>query len=200
MQSKNASVIVLSGGTSRRFGRDKSQAKIAGKSLIVFILGSIPSEFKIVIVGQDPKIESSQYQCVLEEPIGGGPLAGFKAGLDASESELVALIATDMPFASGLVLNLINSIRANDDAVMYVDAKGFKQPLAAVYRSASVKRALADMGQLDGKSVRELISHLMVHEIEMSHEVAQALVDIDTAADLEQAIAFAAKVKDNSSL
>jgi hypothetical protein len=34
----------------------------------------------------------------------------------------------------------------------------------------------------------------------MSHEVAQALVDIDTAADLEQAIAFAAKVKDNSSL
>ena len=200
MQSKNASVIVLSGGTSRRFGRDKSQAKIAGKSLIALILESIPSEFKIVIVGQDPKIESSQYQCVLEEPIGGGPLAGFKAGLDASESELVALIATDMPFASGLVLHLINSIRVHDDAVMYVDAKGFKQPLAAVYRSKSVKRALADMGQLDGKSMRELISHLMVHEIEMSHEIAQALMDIDTAADLEQAIAFAAKVKDNSSL
>ena len=200
MQSKSASVIVLSGGTSRRFGSDKSQAKIAGKSLIAIILGSIPSEFKVVIVGEDPKIENSQYQCVLEEPIGGGPLAGFKAGLDASESELVALIATDMPFASGLVLNLINSIRANDDAVMYVDAKGFKQPLAAVYRRASVKRALADMGQLDGKSVRELISHLMVHEIEMSHEIAQALMDIDTAADLEQAIAFAAKVKDNSSL
>ena len=200
MQSKNASVIVLSGGTSRRFGRDKSQAKIAGKSLIALILESIPSEFKIVIVGDDPKIESSQYLCVREEPIGGGPLAGFKAGLDASESELVALIATDMPFASGLVLHLINSIRVHDDAVMYVDAKGFKQPLAAVYRSKSVKRALADMGQLDGKSMRELISHLMVHEIEMSHEIAQALMDIDTAADLEQAIAFAAKVKDNSSL
>jgi len=200
VQSKNASVIVLSGGTSRRFGRDKSQAKIAGKSLIALILESIPSEFKIVIVGQDPKIESSLYQCVHEEPIGGGPLAGFKAGLDASESELVALIATDMPFASGLVLHLINSIRVHDDAVMYVDAKGFKQPLAAVYRSKSVKRALADMGQLDGKSMRELISHLMVHEIEMSHEIAQALMDIDTAADLEQAIAFAAKVKDNSSL
>jgi len=200
VQSKNASVIVLSGGTSRRFGRDKSQAKIAGKSLIALILESIPSEFKIVIVGQDPKIESSLYQCVHEEPIGGGPLAGFKAGLDASESELVALIATDMPFASGLVLHLINSIRVHDDAVMYVDAKGFKQPLAAVYRSKSVKRALADMGQLDGKSMRELVSHLMVHEIEMSHEIAQALMDIDTAADLEQAIAFAAKVKDNSSL
>lgn len=200
MQSKNASVIVLSGGTSRRFGRDKSQAKIAGKSLIALILGSIPSEFKVVIVGEDPKIESSQYQCVQEDPIGGGPLAGFKAGLDASESELVALIATDMPFASTRVLNLLNFMREHDDAVMYVDAKGFKQPLAAVYRSTSVKRALAVMGELHGKSMRELVSHLNVHEIEMSHEVAQALVDIDTVADLERAIAFAAKVKDNSSL
>jgi CTP:molybdopterin cytidylyltransferase MocA len=48
--------------------------------------------------------------------------------------------------------------------------------------------------------MRELVSHLKVHEIEMSDEVALALVDIDTVADLEQAIAFAAKVKDNSSL
>ncbi|CAB4653661.1 unannotated protein [freshwater metagenome] len=199
MQTKSASVIVLSGGTSRRFGSDKSQAKIAGKSLIAIILGSIPSEFKVVIVGEDPKIESSQYQCVLEEPIGGGPLAGFKAGLDVSESELVALIATDMPFASGPVLNLINSIRTHDDAVMYVDAKGFNQPLAAVYRSKSVERALTDMGELHGKSMRELVSHLNIQEIEMSDEVALALVDIDTVADLEQAIAFAAKVKDNSS-
>ena len=200
MQSKSASVIVLSGGTSRRFGSDKSQALIAGKSLIAIILESIPSEFKIVIVGDDPKIESSQYLCVREEPIGGGPLAGFKAGLDTSESELVALIATDMPFASGWVLHLINSIRVHDDAVMYVDAKGFKQPLAAVYRCTSVKRALTDMGELHGKSMRELVSYLKIQEIEMSHEVAQALMDIDTVADLEQAIAFAAKVKDNSSL
>ena len=194
------SIIVLSGGTSARFGSDKSQALIAGQSLIALILGSIPSEFKIVIVGEDPKIESSQYQCVHEDPIGGGPLAGFKAGLTACESELVALIATDMPFACARVLNLLNFVREHDDAVMYVDAEGFKQPLAALYRSQSVKRALADMGEVHGKSMREFVSHLMVHEIEMSHEIAKALMDIDTAADLEQAIAFAAQVKDNSQL
>ena len=194
------SIIVLSGGTSARFGSDKSQALIAGQSLIALILGSIPSEFKIVIVGEDPKIESSQYQCVHEDPIGGGPLAGFKAGLAACESELVALIATDMPFACARVLNLLNFVREHDDAVMYVDAEGFKQPLAAVYRSQSVGRALAYMDEVHGKSMRELVSHLMVHEIEMSHEIAKALMDIDTVADLGTAIAFAAQVKDNSQL
>ena len=194
------SIIVLSGGTSARFGSDKSQAKIAGQSLIALILGSIPSEFKVVIVGEDPKIKSSLYQCVHEDPIGGGPLAGFKAGLAACESELVALIATDMPFASARVLNLLNFMREHDDAVMYVDAEGFKQPLAALYRSQSVERALADMGEVHDKSMKELVLHLMVHEIEMSEEIAKALIDIDTVSDLEQAIAFAAKVKDNSSL
>jgi len=200
VQSKNVSIIVLSGGTSARFGSDKSQAKIAGKSLIALILGSIPSEFKVVIVGEDPKIKNSLYQCVHEDPMGGGPLAGFKTGLAACESELVALIATDMPFASARVLNLLNFMREHDDAVMYVDAEGFKQPLAALYRSQSVERALADMGEVQGKSMRELVSHLMVHEIEMSEEIAKTLMDIDTVADLEQAIAFAAQVKDNSSL
>ena len=120
--------------------------------------------------------------------------------LENAVNEFAKLPGIGKKTALRLVLHLINSIRVHDDAVMYVDAKDFKQPLAAVSRSKSVKRALADMGQLDGKSVRELISHLMVHEIEMSHEIAQALMDIDTAADLEQAIAFAAKVKDNSSL
>ena len=198
MQSKSASIIVLSGGTSARFGSDKSQALIAGQSLIALILRSIPSEFEIIIVGKDPKIQSSQYLCVHEDPIGGGPVAGFKAGLDECKSELVALIATDMPFATSPVLDLFNSITSYDDAVMYVDAQGFKQPLAAVYRTESVERALADMGEVHGKSMRELVSHLMVHEIEMTDVVAQALMDIDTVADLDTAIAFAAQVKDNS--
>ena len=89
MQTKSASVIVLSGGTSRRFGSDKSQALIAGKSLIAIILGSIPSEFKVVIVGEDPKIESSQYQCVLEEPIGGHHGEERRGAPEAQEGERV---------------------------------------------------------------------------------------------------------------
>ncbi|CAB4703329.1 unannotated protein [freshwater metagenome] len=193
MESKKASIIILSGGASKRFGSDKSQALIEGQRLIARILEAIPSEFDIIIVGPDPKIMSSNYVCVIETPPAGGPVAGFKAGLELCNHEIVGLIATDMPFALMRVVNLFNSMTPHDDGVMYVDSAGFRQPLAAVYRVDSVEKALAELNQVDGKSMRELISHLAIREIAMSHEVEQALMDIDTIADLDRAVTFAAK-------
>ena len=196
MQSNSASVIVLTGGSSKRFGSDKSQAKIGGVSLIERILISIPSEFETIIVGQDPKIFGAHYRTVQENPIGGGPLAGFKAGLEICTSEIIVLIATDMPFAVSRTLHLMESMKPHDDAVMYVDEEGLKQSLAAIYRVEAVERALSLMGNAHGQSMQTLLSHLLIREIEMSKEVAQALRDIDTTEDLERAIAFDSLLKD----
>jgi molybdopterin-guanine dinucleotide biosynthesis protein A len=196
MQSNSASVIILAGGTSTRFGSDKSQAKIGGVSLIERILLSIPSELETVIVGPDPKIANAQYKTVQENPVGGGPVAGFKAGLGICTSESVVLIATDMPFAVSRTLHLMESMKPHDDAVMYVDKEGFKQPLAAVYCVEAVERALSLMGDADGQSMQTMLSHLQIREIPMSNEVAEALSDIDTIEDLERAITFASHMKD----
>ena len=196
MQSNSASVIILTGGTSKRFGSDKSQAKIGGITLIERILASIPSEFESVIVGPDPMIHTADYRTVQENPIGGGPLAGFKAGLGLCMSEIVVLIATDMPFAVSRTLHLMDSMKPHDDAVMYVDAEGFKQSLAAVYRVEAVERALSLMGNADGQSMQTMLSHLLIREIVMSKEVELALCDIDTTEDLERAVAFALHMKD----
>ena len=196
MQSNSASVIVLTGGTSKRFGSDKSQAKIDGVSLIARILASIPSEFETVIVGPDPMVRNADYRTVQENPIGGGPLAGFKAGLELCTSEIVVLIATDMPFAVSRALHLLESMKQHDDAVMYVDKEGFKQSLAAIYRVEAVERALSLMGIADGQSMQTMLSHLQIREIEMSKEVTRAYSDIDTTEDLERAIALTIHMKD----
>ena len=196
MQSNSASVIVLTGGTSKRFGSDKSQAKIDGVSLIERILASIPSEFETVIVGPDPMVSNADYRTVQEDPIGGGPVAGFKAGLELCTSEIVALIATDMPFAVSRTLHLMDSMKPHDDAVMYVDKEGFKQSLAAIYRVEAVERALSLMGIADGQSMQTMLSHLQIREIEMSKEVTRAYSDIDTTEDLERAIAHTIHMKD----
>lgn len=196
MQSNSASVIVLTGGSSTRFGSDKSQAKIGGVSLIERILTSIPSEFETIVVGPNPMILNAEYRTVQENPIGGGPVAGFKAGLEICTSENVVLIATDMPFAVSRSLHLLESMKPHDDAVMYVDAEGFKQPLAAIYRVEAVERALSLMGNAHGQSMQTLLSHLQIREVEMSKEVAQAFGDIDTTEDLERANALASHMKD----
>ena len=200
MESKSASIIILSGGTSVRFGSDKALALIEGKSLISRILSAIPTEFEIIIVGPDPQIENVNYYCVQETPIHGGPVAGIKAGLTVCTNEIVALMATDMPFATARIVNLFNSMTSHDECVMYVDAEGMMQPLAAVYRVDALERALLDMGASTGKSMRELISYLKVQEVSMTYEVAQALMDIDTPEDLARAIAYSNALSDNSLL
>jgi molybdopterin-guanine dinucleotide biosynthesis protein A len=102
-----------------------------------------------------------------------------------------------MPFAIAKVINLLNLMKSHDEALMYVDAEGFQQPLAGLYRVEAVERAFAAMGDVNGKSMRELVSQLTVVQIPATTEVADSLIDIDTAADLDRAIAYAAQFKDN---
>ena len=194
MESKAGSIIVLSGGTSSRFGADKSQAILGNQQLIHHILTGIPKEFEIIIVGADPLFTPASYRCVQESPAGGGPVAGIAAALELCESEIVGVLATDMPFAGAHMIHLLSAMTSYDDAIIFVDSKGFKQPLAALYRREALENALSTIGNSHGASMRTLISHLKIHEVQMSPEIEKAMIDIDTPHDLMVAMEYLAKI------
>ena len=194
MESKAGSIIVLSGGTSSRFGADKSQAMLGHQQLIHHILTGIPKEFEIIIVGADPLFTLASYRCVLENPVGGGPVAGIAAALELCESEIVGVLATDMPFAGAHMIHLLSAMTSHDDAIIFVDSEGFKQPLAALYRREGLETALSKIGNPHGASMRTLISHLNIHEIPMSPEIEKAMIDVDTPHDLVVAMEYLAKL------
>ena len=77
---------------------------------------------------------------------------------------------------------------------MYVDSDGFKQPLAAIYRTQALEVALSAMGNLEGESMRSLISNLNIREIPMSPEVEKAMIDVDTPHDLVVAMQYLASL------
>ena len=194
MESKAGSIIVLSGGTSSRFGADKSQAMLGHQQLIHHILTGIPKEFEIIIVGADPLFTPASYRCVQENPVGGGPVAGIAAALELCESEIVGVLATDMPFAGAHMIHLLSAMTSQDDAIMFVDSKGFKQPLAALYRREALENALSKIGNPHGASMRTLISDLKIHEVHMSPEIEKAMIDVDTPHDLVVAMEYLAKL------
>ena len=194
MESKAGSIIVLSGGTSSRFGADKSQAMLGHQQLIHHILTGIPKEFEIIIVGADPLFTPASYRCVQENPVGGGPVAGIAAALELCESEIVGVLATDMPFAGAQMIHLLSAMTSHDDAIMFVDSKGFKQPLAALYRREALENALSKIGNPHGASMRTLISDLKIHEVHMSPEIEKAMIDVDTPDDLVVAMEYLAKL------
>jgi molybdopterin-guanine dinucleotide biosynthesis protein A len=166
------SAIVLSGGTNKRFGSDKSQALLRGVTLLDHVLSFIPDDIKTVVVGKD----------VFEEPPLGGPVAGIARGLQELDTEFVAVAAVDMPYGSSLFEQLLSSIKS--DAAMPVDTDGFRQPLCGIYRRVALISAIENLGTTHGQSMRALCEFLVIDEISVD---SRALIDIDTPADLIRA-------------
>ncbi len=86
--SGDVTVVVLAGGTSRRFGSDKLAAPLGGSTVLDTVLGSLPPEWPVVVVGP-PRECRRPVTWTREDPPGGGPLAGVAAGVDAVTTDLV---------------------------------------------------------------------------------------------------------------
>ena len=181
------SAMILTGGASSRFGSDKSQALLGSQSLIEYLLAGLPPEIEIVLVGPHLPRTSRPVRYARENPSGGGPVAAIHAGLDLIHSEFVAIIATDMPFAHRLLEVLIANLPETEDATIPLDSEGVRQTLASLYRAESLRRALAELGETHGQSMRNLTNLLSVRELQLEPSLQRILLDIDTPLDLEQA-------------
>lgn len=190
------SAIVLTGGTSRRFGSDKSQAFLSSRCLLDEILLALPPELPVIVVGPKPMNVPRPIVVTQEEPAFGGPVAGIAAGLEKVETAFVEIIATDMPFVAPMLSRLIEQLSEGFDAVMFVDETGLRQPLAAVYIVESLRKALVALGDPHGQSMRNLLALLNVREIDVGNDVAHALLDIDTPADLDRAVILQRQIRD----
>jgi len=190
-------LILLTGGTSRRFGSDKSVARIGDKSSLEWIVGAVPPDLPIIIVGPQPTISWNHpagIRVVRESPIGGGPVAGLFAGLQITTATMVLLVATDMPFVMTHLLGLVEDAREaleGAECILYRDNEGFLQPLAGLYKSAALRVRFAKIGDPYGQSMRQFVAGLKVHELTMSKELAEAFLDIDTVEQLSAANTYA---------
>jgi molybdopterin-guanine dinucleotide biosynthesis protein A len=177
-------IIVLTGGTSKRFGSDKSQAKIHGKTLLEYLSESLEN---LIIVGPETSIPAKY---VREEPIGAGPVAAIAAAMLEVDSDLVAIYATDMPFAPRITNQLINALK--NDAAIAIDCDGKMQPLAGVYRSDKLKGALSTYQSVENQSVKSLIAKLVIDQVPVIE--TELLMDIDTQEDLLKAVDLASRL------
>jgi len=96
--------VLLTGGASRRMGTDKATIVINCETLAARTARVLASVCEPVIeVGSGV----SGLPCVREDPPGAGPLAALVAGADALASDVVLLLACDLPFVDIPVLRLL---------------------------------------------------------------------------------------------
>ena len=106
MDHNNILAVVLAGGKSKRFGRDKSQVKLGDKILIDYILSEIIDLYKdILIVANEPIRFLNSNKISITEDIkkGLGPLGGVFTAMkwardNKKEYEWISTFPIDTPF------------------------------------------------------------------------------------------------------
>jgi molybdopterin-guanine dinucleotide biosynthesis protein A len=178
----DVSVVVLAGGTSRRFGSDKLAAPLGGSTVLDTVLASLPAGWDVVAVGPARKTRRP-VTWTREDPPGGGPLAGVAAGIALVRTTLVAVVAGDMPYAGPAVPALVAALRAASTDVVGVvarDEEGVSNPLLAAYRTDALREGLPTPSE--GRPAKLLLAlpHL---ELTVTGSAAR---DVDTPADLDE--------------
>jgi molybdenum cofactor guanylyltransferase len=132
--------IILAGGSSRRYGKNKSLLKIGGVRLIDNILQKMKTIFKRVILITNEKKRYEYLEVPIVEDLikGVGPLGGIYTGLISMPDEAGFFVACDMPNINRQLVRYMVGIKGNHEAV--VPAVSDKiEPLHAIYFRSCLK-------------------------------------------------------------
>jgi len=137
---ENVAAIILAGGRSTRFGRDKAGELLRGRSLLQRVadrLDGLADEYVVVTAAgqQLPPVFASRPINVVEDRFpGAGPLGGLYTGLSSMTATRAIVVACDMPLLKPSLLRLLLRLLPGHDAV--VPSNGLPEPLCAVYAAS----------------------------------------------------------------
>jgi molybdopterin-guanine dinucleotide biosynthesis protein A len=189
--------VVLAGGRSRRFGRDKLAEPVGDAPLLhhpILALAELCDEVVVVVApGVDPPPMPSSVDVTIArdaEP-DRGPLAGLDAGLAAATHEVSVVVGGDMPGLQPAVLReMVRACRQTEAAVVALSDAGRERPLPIVVRTRSARDAAERLVASDRLRLRDLLAEVRTVVIDEPSWTAldperRTLLDVDEPSDLE---------------
>ena len=188
-----AAIVVGGGGGERLGGVSKPDLTLGGVRLIDRVCGALLEACGagcVAVVPPAVRVPDGVLR-TLEDPPGGGPLAGVDAGLRAlrgGDDVLVVIVSVDAPGVGAVLPALLEP--ALGEGVEGRILRGgvpepFDQYLMGVYRVGALRRvideAVARRGNVRGMGVRRVLRALKVERVSVGADVCR---DIDTPADV----------------
>lgn len=156
--------MILAGGFSKRFGRDKGLVELAGKSLVLHVLdkmSGIVNETVVVVSSDSQKVAferslGQRVRVIIDKREENSPLIGALTGFESVHGRYSLLLPCDTPFVSRNITSLLLDLCINRNAAIPRWPNGYVEPLQAAYhtKSASIAaRATLEQGKLDLRSM-----------------------------------------------
>jgi molybdenum cofactor guanylyltransferase len=167
--------IILAGGKSRRFGRNKIKEKFQGVTLLERLLDRLANkEGEILIITADdsdiPELDKYSGCKIYHDIIPGkGSLGGIYTGLEKSDTFYNIVLAADMPFVN---MSLINHMieKVNDYDAVVPRLFGKVEPLHSVYSKNCIEpiAGMIEKRDLSITNLFPLVKTVYVNENEIN--------------------------------
>lgn len=189
--------VVLAGGTSARFGRDKLVEPVGGEPMLYAAIRAVAPvcDEVLVSVAADgdvpPTPEDVPVVIVRDDRADEGPLAGLNSAMGQVSTSLVVVVGGDMPFLQHQVVHvLVEYARSHPEApVVALDDGEAVRPLPSVIRREIASRlgSLVDSGE---RRLRALVREFPVAAVPPGTWLPldperRSLRDVDRPEDLE---------------
>ncbi|MGD8506645.1 MAG: molybdenum cofactor guanylyltransferase [Candidatus Bathyarchaeota archaeon] len=196
-----SSVVVLAGGFSKRFGRDKGLVELKGKPLAMHLLEKIGEvvEEKVIVVGSEAQKSAFMplfehlADVIVDKYDGNGPLIGALTGFETVRNEYTLLLPCDTPLISGEIAALLLDCSVERTAAIPRWPNGWLEPLQAAYHTKSAivaaKKAL-EQGEMNMRSMIDYLHDIRyISTLVLRRMDAELLTffNINTIADLRKA-------------
>ncbi len=151
--------FVLTGGASRRMGRDKALLGWRGATLVEHVAAQVRAAAgSVTLVGSPERYHSLGLRAIPDRYPGAGPLGGIATALAGTTAEWNLVAACDMPEIDAVLLGalLARAEAAAADCVVPLGPGGRFEPLCAAYR----RNCLEPFVELIGRGVRRMTDAL----------------------------------------
>ena len=185
--------VVLTGGMSRRMGRDKGALIFEGETLIARLVRRFRPDFDevYVSVNQAGRFDTAGAPELVDLHPGHGPMAGLEAAFARTDADLVFLTAVDLPFGTPELVHRLNELREDQDLCYIRRADGRPEPLYALYTRAC-QAPLAACLEEGRHSFRSLFGRVRTREVteqELTEfPLERLLMNVNSPEDLERAL------------
>jgi molybdopterin-guanine dinucleotide biosynthesis protein A len=193
MSEPEASAIVLAGGRSRRFGRDKLAERLDGGTLLDHAIDAVrPVSAEIVVVAapDEPRLVPDDVVLVRDPTSFGGPLVGVLTGLGRVSRDLVLIVGGDMPTMVPSVLGaMIDGLRDPSFDAVALARDATLAPLPVAVRTGPARTAAERLVLNGERRLGALLEALAIAVIEEAtwrtlDPGGRTLYDVDTPGDL----------------
>ena len=196
MDHNNILAVVLAGGKSKRFGRDKSQVKLGNKILIDYILDEIIDFYKDILVVTNEPIKfsnSNKISLTSDFQKGLGPLGGVLSAMkwikdNKKNYKWISTFPIDTPFFKKKHLNkFYKEVDLNKSNLFFMKSKNTRHNIFGLWSLELFEKLEFALNKGDRK-VELWANEMGVKTIDFDHENNKdPFFNINTEEDLKTA-------------